>query len=52
MWTRDWHDHDAFLRAIHAAPEEDAPRLIYADWLEESGESLWTVRAEFIRVQV
>src|SRR5207302_586584 len=26
---------DAFLRAIRAEPEVDAPRLIFADWLEE-----------------
>jgi uncharacterized protein (TIGR02996 family) len=39
----------AFLAAILAAPEDDTPRLVYADWLEEHGE---VVRAEFIRVQV
>ena len=26
---------DAFLRAIEESPDDDAPRLIYADWLEE-----------------
>jgi uncharacterized protein (TIGR02996 family) len=41
-------DHHAFLQAILANPDEDAPRLIYADWLEEQGD---TDRAEFIRVQ-
>lgn len=40
--------HDGFLRAIAASPEDDHPRLIYADWLEERGE---VDRAEFIRVQ-
>lgn len=40
--------HDGFLRAIAASPEDDHPRLIYADWLEERGEA---DRAEFIRVQ-
>ncbi len=30
-------------------PNDDAPRLIYADWLEENGD---TDRAEFIRVQI
>jgi uncharacterized protein (TIGR02996 family) len=30
--------HDvAFLRAIHEAPEDDTPRLVDADWLEEHG---------------
>jgi uncharacterized protein (TIGR02996 family) len=37
-----------FLRAIQAAPDDDAPRLVYADWLEEHGEP---ERALFIRVQ-
>lgn len=37
-----------FLTAIIADPESDGPRLIYADWLEESGQD---ARAEFIRVQ-
>lgn len=39
---------EAFLSAIREAPSDDAPRLIYADWLEEHGR---TDRAEFIRVQ-
>jgi uncharacterized protein (TIGR02996 family) len=37
---------EAFLRAIEASPTEAAPRLIYADWLEEHGD----VRAEFLRL--
>jgi uncharacterized protein (TIGR02996 family) len=40
------HD-DAFLQDILANPEDDTPRLIYADWLEERGDP----RGEFIRVQ-
>src|SRR5262249_46941289 len=31
-----------------ARPEDDAPRLIFADWIEENGEGN---RAEFIRLQ-
>jgi uncharacterized protein (TIGR02996 family) len=38
----------AFWTAIREAPEDDAPRLVYADWLEEAGE---VDRAELIRVQ-
>jgi uncharacterized protein (TIGR02996 family) len=38
-----------FLEAILARPDDDTPRLIYADWLEEQGD---TERAEFIRVQI
>jgi uncharacterized protein (TIGR02996 family) len=40
--------HGDFMRAIRAAPDDDGPRLVYADWLEENGEP---ARAEFIRVQ-
>jgi uncharacterized protein (TIGR02996 family) len=38
----------AFLRAIADAPEDDAPRLVYADWLDERGEA---ARAEYLRVE-
>jgi uncharacterized protein (TIGR02996 family) len=40
--------NEAFLEAIREHPDDDAPRLIYADWLEEHGQP---ERAEFIRVQ-
>ena len=39
----------ALLRAIRAMPDEDTPRLIYADYLDEEGDG---PRAEFIRAQV
>src|SRR3954462_12824674 len=39
----------AFLDDIIASPEDDAPRLIFADWLEDHGDP---DRAEFIRLQV
>ncbi len=39
---------DALYRAVCAAPHDDLPRLVFADWLEENGRS---ERAEFIRVQ-
>ncbi len=41
----------ALLQTILAKPNEDAPRLIYADWLEEQGGESEVARAEFIRVQ-
>jgi uncharacterized protein (TIGR02996 family) len=41
-------DADALYRAILAHPDEDTPRLVYADWLDEHGDH---DRAEFIRVQ-
>lgn len=42
-------DHDALLNAIAEHPEEDTPRLMYADWLDENGEP---ERADFVRAQV
>jgi len=45
-------DRRAFLQAIREAPEDDAPRLVYADWLEEHGlGETDRDRAEFIRAQ-
>jgi uncharacterized protein (TIGR02996 family) len=41
-------EREALYRAIMESPEDDAPRLVYADWLEEHGEPK---RAEFIRLQ-
>jgi uncharacterized protein (TIGR02996 family) len=38
----------ALLRAICAAPDDDTPRLVAADWLEEHGDP---DRAAFIRIQ-
>jgi uncharacterized protein (TIGR02996 family) len=43
------NDHEALLRAICDNPDDDAPRLIYADWLDEHGDPR---QAEFIRVQI
>lgn len=39
----------ALLRAIRDLPDEDTPRLVYADYLDEEGDG---PRAEFIRLQV
>jgi uncharacterized protein (TIGR02996 family) len=41
-------DGEALFRAILAAPADDLPRLVYADWLQEHGNA---ERAEFIRLQ-
>src|SRR5262249_53507875 len=41
--------HDALLKAITDSPDDDAPRLVYADWLDEHGQP---ERAEFIRLQI
>jgi len=42
-------DGEALVRSVLATPADDAPRLIYADWLDEQGRA---EDAEFIRVQV
>jgi len=39
---------EVFLETIRQNPEDDAPRLVYADWLEEQGD----IRAEFLRLEV
>ena len=40
--------YEPFLATLLDDPTSNAPRLVYADWLEEQGDP----RAEFIRVQV
>jgi uncharacterized protein (TIGR02996 family) len=41
-------EREALLRAVCEQPDDDTPRLVFADWLQENGEE---ARAEFIRVQ-
>jgi len=41
-------EEEAFLQAVINRPDDDLPRLVYADWLDERGDP----RGEFIRVQV
>ncbi len=43
------NERDALLRAICDNPDDDTPRLVIADWLQEHGED---ERAEFIRLQI
>ena len=42
-------ERQSLLAAVTADPEDDAVRLVYADWLDENGEA---PRAEFIRTQI
>lgn len=44
-------DDLSFMRVICASPDDDAPRLLYADFLDEKGDPASAARAEFIRVQ-
>jgi uncharacterized protein (TIGR02996 family) len=41
-------DEDAFIEAIGAAPEDEAARLVYADWLEERDDP----RGAYLRAEV
>ena len=40
---------NAFLQAIRDEPEDDATRLIFADWLEDGDRP---ERTEFVRLQI
>src|SRR5262245_44558022 len=42
-------EREALLAAIYDAPDDDAPRMVFADWLDDHGEA---ARAEFIRLQL
>ena len=42
---------DAFLRAILETPDDETPRLVFADWLEEHGDLIQAARGELMRVQ-
>ena len=44
-------DELALMKAIYAAPDDDMPRLVYADWLDEQGNAEQQAHADFIRLQ-
>jgi uncharacterized protein (TIGR02996 family) len=50
LWQREGDParQESFVAAINDAPDDDTPRLVYADWLDEHGDS---DRAAFIRLQ-
>src|SRR5262245_36415646 len=39
-------DEDAFIRAIQSTPDDATTKLVYADWLDERGQ---TARAAYLR---
>src|SRR5688500_9603749 len=41
----------AFLQAVIEKPDNDTPRLIFADWLEDYGDAEQSAWAAYIRVQ-
>src|SRR5262245_49711218 len=42
-------EREALYAAVCESPDDDAPRLVFADWLEEHGQEAW---AALIRAQV
>jgi uncharacterized protein (TIGR02996 family) len=45
-------DEAALLAAIRDDPEDDTPRLVYADWLDDQGGESNADRAEYIRLEI
>ena len=45
-------DREAFLAAIRDAPDDFGPYLVFADWLEETGQELDDLHAKMIRLSV
>jgi uncharacterized protein (TIGR02996 family) len=41
-------EREPFLKAIFADPDNDLPRLVFADWLDDRGEHAW---AEQVRIR-
>lgn len=50
--TEPTSDRAALTKAICAHPEEDTPRLAFADWLDEQGEREDRAQAAFIRAAI
>ena len=42
----------SLLAAIHENPDDDTPRLVYADWLDERGGAANEAHAEYIRLEI
>ena len=45
-------DRMALLQSVLANPDDDIPRLVYADWLEEFGSDADVARSHFIRAEI
>src|SRR5688500_4147160 len=45
-------DKDALLAAIRDNPDDDTPRLAFADWLDEQGGASNEAWAEYIRLEI
>lgn len=49
---KDHPEYRNFIRSICATPADDMPRLMFADWLDEQGDTEASARSEFIRLQI
>jgi len=45
-------ENDALLKAVLEKPDDDAPRLAYADWCLKQTDEVTRARGEFIRTQI
>jgi len=45
-------EQDELLQAVLDQPDDDAPRLAYADWCQQQSDEPTKARAEFIRTQI
>src|SRR5262245_53183872 len=52
MARRTTDERSALLAAVCDVADDDGPRLVYADWLEEHGDEVDRDRAAFIRLQL
>jgi uncharacterized protein (TIGR02996 family) len=52
MLVRMSATRESFLQAIIEAPEDDTPRLVFADWLDDQGDEHSVMQAAFIRAQI
>ena len=44
-------ERENLYAAICAAPRDDLPKLVFADWLDEHGDAADRAHAELIRIQ-
>ena len=52
MKKRQGGKREALLAAVCADPDNDAPRLAFADWLDKNGEAAWAavIRKQLVRI--
>src|SRR5262245_2269860 len=50
--SKNMAEQDELLQAVLDQPDDDAPRLAYADWCAQQSDEPTRTRAEFIRAQI